>query len=394
VKVAEVNADGTVTGLSAGTTKINVSGSGKTASAVVTVNAELKPVNRYMINPVVNNFRAAGNSINDLIKYSVSYGEYDFYYIHLGEMQNIPLFSYETYYHTGLNSSYTIAVEHITKNSVQNTVSDSRQTALNYVDSYTHSTETDHKIKEEISARYRGLTVKVEAKVAGEHHWNTITTNSTENNTQLTTSLTDTQTHGTEYTERTLKSRTWSMDQNYKTGYYRYSLFSTSDVYLYVIKDRSKPKEIYYEFREHVKPNVYFWTLDYSDNPSFKKSDESRFGFDVSMLDELDEPKFKPSTDITPHYKVTFDSNGGSAVSGQSVIFNGRATRPDVPTRNDGYTFVDWYSNSGLTTLYDFSTPVTQNITLYAKWTPGGNEWGDTLEKKLAWLQIYAVTGG
>jgi len=66
-------------------------------------------------------------------------------------------------------------------------------------------------------------------------------------------------------------------------------------------------------------------------------------------------------------YTVTFNSNGGSAVIDQ-FIGNGRtATRPDNPTRS-GYVIENWYRDSGLTTLYNFSTPVTSNITLYAKW--------------------------
>jgi len=66
-------------------------------------------------------------------------------------------------------------------------------------------------------------------------------------------------------------------------------------------------------------------------------------------------------------YTISFDSNGGSSVAGQTVKTGETATRPANPTRS-GYTFDYWYSNSGLTTAYNFSTPVTRNITLYAKW--------------------------
>jgi uncharacterized repeat protein (TIGR02543 family) len=64
---------------------------------------------------------------------------------------------------------------------------------------------------------------------------------------------------------------------------------------------------------------------------------------------------------------VTFNSNGGSSVAAQTISSGGTATRPDDPARN-GYTFDNWYSNAGLTTVYNFSTPVTGNIILYAKW--------------------------
>jgi uncharacterized repeat protein (TIGR02543 family) len=70
---------------------------------------------------------------------------------------------------------------------------------------------------------------------------------------------------------------------------------------------------------------------------------------------------------------ITFNSNGGSSVDRQEVYYGSTATRPQNPTRN-GYTFDNWYSNSGLTTVYNFSTPVTSNITLYAKWNSNSGQ--------------------
>jgi uncharacterized repeat protein (TIGR02543 family) len=68
-------------------------------------------------------------------------------------------------------------------------------------------------------------------------------------------------------------------------------------------------------------------------------------------------------------YTVSFNTGeGGSAVSSQSVAAGGAATRPANPTRA-GWGFVDWYTSAELTTAYDFATPVTGNITLYAKWS-------------------------
>ena len=62
---------------------------------------------------------------------------------------------------------------------------------------------------------------------------------------------------------------------------------------------------------------------------------------------------------------VTFDSNGGSEVSSQDILKDSTATKPTVPTKED-YTFEGWYNGD---TLYDFDTPVTENIILTAKWT-------------------------
>ena len=72
-------------------------------------------------------------------------------------------------------------------------------------------------------------------------------------------------------------------------------------------------------------------------------------------------------------YTVTFDSNGGSDVSSQSLRYEAKATKPADPTKTatttTEYTFADWYSDIGLTTPFSFDTAIKKDITLYAKWT-------------------------
>lgn len=70
----------------------------------------------------------------------------------------------------------------------------------------------------------------------------------------------------------------------------------------------------------------------------------------------------------TGSYSVTFNANGGSPVAAQTVLYGNRATEPiPAPTRS-GYTFGGWYSNSGLTNRFLFTTPITADIGLYARW--------------------------
>ena len=72
-------------------------------------------------------------------------------------------------------------------------------------------------------------------------------------------------------------------------------------------------------------------------------------------------------------YTVTFNANGGSTVTSQSVRYGATATKPADPTKTatttTKYTFADWYSDSGLTTSFSFDTAIKEDITLYAKWT-------------------------
>lgn len=83
------------------------------------------------------------------------------------------------------------------------------------------------------------------------------------------------------------------------------------------------------------------------------------------------------TSDITLYAKVekgywlTFESNGGSYVA-PAFYANGKtATAPTKPAKS-GYTFVNWYTDEGLTTAADFSS-ITATTTLYAKWTEKGN---------------------
>ena len=64
------------------------------------------------------------------------------------------------------------------------------------------------------------------------------------------------------------------------------------------------------------------------------------------------------------YYTVTFDSNGGSAVTAQSIEAGQKATKPADPTK-DGYDFKGWTLNGS---AYDFNTAVNGDITLVATW--------------------------
>jgi uncharacterized repeat protein (TIGR02543 family) len=64
-------------------------------------------------------------------------------------------------------------------------------------------------------------------------------------------------------------------------------------------------------------------------------------------------------------HTAVFNSNGGSAVATQVV--DGMVAEPAAPSK-EGYAFAGWYSNLMLTSTYDFNTPVTTDLILYAKW--------------------------
>ncbi len=64
-------------------------------------------------------------------------------------------------------------------------------------------------------------------------------------------------------------------------------------------------------------------------------------------------------------YEVSFETYGGTPVDSQKVASNGTATRPTDPTL-EGCTFSYWMYKDG--TEFKFNTPITEDLTLYAKW--------------------------
>ena len=81
-------------------------------------------------------------------------------------------------------------------------------------------------------------------------------------------------------------------------------------------------------------------------------------------------------------YTVTFDVQGhGTAPKAQTVKYGKKAATPKDPTES-GYAFGGWYQDAACKQKFSFSTQITGDITLYAKWdeaytlkfhTNGGN---------------------
>lgn len=70
---------------------------------------------------------------------------------------------------------------------------------------------------------------------------------------------------------------------------------------------------------------------------------------------------------VSGAWTVTFDTDGGTPEPESQIRANLPATKPDDPTRS-GYVFAGWYTDEACTAAYDFTKPVTDSVTLYAKW--------------------------
>ena len=73
-------------------------------------------------------------------------------------------------------------------------------------------------------------------------------------------------------------------------------------------------------------------------------------------------------SDPATTWTVDFDAQGGSAVAAQKVQKGEAVGKPEDPTR-EGYRFTGWYLEPECENEWEFSLPVTENMTLYAGWT-------------------------
>lgn len=120
--------------------------------------------------------------------------------------------------------------------------------------------------------------------------------------------------------------------------------------------------------------------LETVDSGAFSGCDNMKIYYSDSNVETALSGKVGSET-MVKRVKVTFDPNGGSAVDSQTVESGQKVTEPAAPTRS-GWNFVDWYTKNAdgkwADKAFNFDTPITDNMTLYARWTASGT-CGDNL---------------
>ena len=75
------------------------------------------------------------------------------------------------------------------------------------------------------------------------------------------------------------------------------------------------------------------------------------------------------SETVQKKHKITFDTMGGNSIDALKVADGETWSLPEAPTR-DGYVFKGWFTNVNCTadSAYTETAPITQDLTLFAKW--------------------------
>lgn len=87
-------------------------------------------------------------------------------------------------------------------------------------------------------------------------------------------------------------------------------------------------------------------------------------------------------------YEVSFVTEHGNAPTSQNVPYNGTATDPGTLTA-EGYTFIGWYADAAHTTEFNFSTPITGDTKVYAKWEKNAPVLPDTYALNVSGAFVY-----
>ncbi|MDD3842769.1 MAG: InlB B-repeat-containing protein, partial [Candidatus Izemoplasmatales bacterium] len=72
---------------------------------------------------------------------------------------------------------------------------------------------------------------------------------------------------------------------------------------------------------------------------------------------------------VTETVTINFETNGGNTMDAITVDINTTDITIADPTK-EGHTFIEWYTDTDFTTVFDNTAALTTSITLYAKWEP------------------------
>lgn len=100
----------------------------------------------------------------------------------------------------------------------------------------------------------------------------------------------------------------------------------------------------------------------------------------VSVPDDVTELTYIAHYEKTPAtqtHKVTFDDCLESTTNQVVEVADGKTVARPADPVCEGWTFLGWYTDTQLTQEFVFSTPVTADMTLYAKWQQNAEQPGE-----------------
>ena len=126
---------------------------------------------------------------------------------------------------------------------------------------------------------------------------------------------------------------------------------------------------------EDIPPEQETWVLYFKTEVPVESAN-SQTSYTITLRDEGGVVSDSVTQDLEKKFKVEFDANGGSPAPKTQYIKNGgKVTEPSPQPTKAGHTLDGWFTapTEGSTQWVFATNKVTEDMTLYAKWTPVTN---------------------
>lgn len=187
----------------------------------------------------------------------------------------------------------------------------------------------------------------------------------------------------------------WFTDEELTVPYISKNI--VDDLTLYARWVSKGEKSVTFVF-DNGQPSVTYFYDDYLTPPKDPEREGYIFGgwinasdsslFDFSMPSESNLVLKAKWNEVPAGVKVIFDPCNGDDAATYSTTYGGLIETPPIPERT-GYTFSGWYADKYYNAPFDFSTKITESVTVYAKWTLGGIAFGNGIATDLIKSTLY-----
>lgn len=257
---------------------------------------------RYIVTPVNDNDQ------NYRVDYSYTDGIYDVWYLYLGLIDYTPV-SYQTA--INYNGQTPISVSYTSSYETEAGVSKSTETSISNTTEDVTTDKNVHKIGGELEASFGAPFVselKLKVNYGYEQEW------SSSNSSSKNTSKTDTFETFKSWKESNTTTHSYTIGENQeKSGFYRLTLFSTSDVYATVVYDKTNDN-YFYQYSAFARPDTLFLGIDYNQSPDFSGGDNKLVleadEFENLPVPEINNQKMWTQISVGENHSLAIDMYG------------------------------------------------------------------------------------
>lgn len=337
------------------------------------------------------------------LEYSFTDGLFDFWYFYMGTIDYAPISSTTP---RRFNGQTPITMSFSTTVVTEESISSSNSVAISNTTSLTRTSETIRGVRNSIGIEI-GIKDLFSFGINTGYRYFRETHSSTQGNAQ-TFSLADTFTSATSWAQSVTETDTITIGAHGEAaGYYRFSLFTTKDVFIVVAYDKIRG-EFIYEFQTFARPDYFFLDIEFNESANFAQRHCTNWMvFDDTLLEDLPAPEFDIGHTTALHdFSNRTDLNIGqisipyiterAMFIGTDETFNmniviGPRNR-DLTIILDDMKFVAPRGHHGISYFDNSSAQHTLTIELFGDNSITGGAGHDGVDATIPWQNIHTFT--